>query len=173
MEQEMLERLSNIREKSPALLVDRAAVLFKENYSGEIYSVETQEELKNFVETFSNMEYSGILVVEDISKVYDLSTLLKFLEEIKTPIILLAYKDSANINSVILSRVKTLIKFPYDMSKSKSIPAKDAISLWNQDLDQDKFYADESPELYYLKAKSSKYVCNTKIVDLLSKGGTI
>ena len=45
-----------------------------------------------------------------------------------------------------------------------------AVARWEQDKsDQDKFYAQESPELYYLRLKSSRYICNTKIVELLSK----
>ena len=66
-----------------------------------------------------------------------------------------------------------MIKYPYDNQKSNFIPARDAISLWSMEQDksdQDKFYADESPELFYLRLRSNKFVCNTKIVDLLSRG---
>lgn len=172
MKEEMYRKLSNIKDKSPVLLVEKAALLFREEYSKEVYRVENQEELKELVESFTNTPYSGLLVVEDISNVWDMSVLLKFLEEADFPIILLAYKDGANIGGTILSRIKTYIKYPYDSVKSNLINARDALDMWRVEQDksnQDRFFAQESPELYYLKLKSSKYKCNTKIVDLLAK----
>lgn len=171
MKEELFNRLSGIKDKSPVLLIEKAALMFKENYSKEIYRIDSQEELKNLVESFSNTPYSGLLVVEDISNVYDMSVLLKFLENIDFPIILLAYSDNNNITNTIISRIKTLIKIPYDSVKSNLVGAREAIDMWNIEqnrMDQDKFFAQESPELYYLKLKSRKFKCNTKIVDLLS-----
>ena len=172
MKDELLSRLINIREKSPVLLIELAATLFREEYSKEVYTINNQEELRSLIETFSNTPYDGLLVIEDISKVYDLSVLLKFLEETKTPVILLAYRDGNNINNTILSRIKTLVKFPYGNANSNLISAREGLDLWKVEQtrqDQDRFYASESPELYYLKTRTGKYVCNTKIVELLSK----
>ena len=170
--EELFNKLVNIRDKSPVLLVEEAAVIFRSGYSKEVYTVSEQSELKEVVETFTNNIYNGLLVIEDISKVWDMSVLLKFLENATFPIILLAYKDSINISSTILSRIKTYIKIPYSKVNSNLTSAKDALGLWNMEQDksdQDKFYAQESPELYYLRLKSSRYICNTKIVELLSK----
>ena len=172
MKDELLRRLTNIKAKSPALLLEGAARMFREEYSKEVYTVNNQEELRSLVETFTNIPYEGLLVIEDISKVYDVSVLLKFLEEIETPVILLAYRDGFNINNTLLSRIKTLVKYPYVGANSNLISAREALDLWKVEQsrqDQDRFYANESPELYYLKLKTSKYVCNTKIVELLSK----
>lgn len=174
MKEEIYKRLSNIREKSPVLLIEKAAVLFREDYSREVYRVDSQEELRDLVERFTNTPYQGLLVIEDISKVYDMSVLLKFLEEASFPIILLAYKDCVTVSETILSRVKTVIKYPYSEVRSNLVCAREGIDLWRAEQDksdQDRFFAQESPELYYLKLKSSKYVCNTKIVDLLSLEG--
>lgn len=174
MLESLFNRLNNISTKSPVLLIEKAALLFKENYSKEIYRVDTQEELKYLVETFTNTPYNGLLVIEDISNVYDMSVLLKFLENIDFPVILLAYSDNSNITNTITSRIKTLIKIPYDSIKSNMISAREGLDLWSMEQnksDQDKFFAQESPELYYLKLKSRKFKCNTKIVDLLSMEG--
>ena len=174
MKEEMYRKLKGIQDKSPVLLVEKAALMFKEEYSKEIYRVENQEELKDLVERFTNTPYSGLLVIEDISNVWDMSVLLKFLEEATFPIVLLAYKDGDNIGNTIISRIKTYIKYPYESVKSNLTNAKDALDIWKVEQDksnQDRFFAQESPELYYLKLKTSKYKCNTKIVDLLALEG--
>jgi hypothetical protein len=171
LKKKLFERLKNIKTKSPALLVEDAAVLFREGYSKEIYRVENQAELKELVETFTNTPYSGMLVIEDLSKIYDMSVLLKFLEETETTVVLLAYKDTSTLTSTIKSRIKTYVKYPYNRSDSNLTNAKNALDLWSVEQDksdQDRFFAQESPELYYLKLKSSRYKCNTKIVELLS-----
>lgn len=173
MKEDMLRRLNNIKDKSPVLLVEKAAVFFREEYSKEVYRVDSQEELKELIERFSNTPYSGLIVIEDISKVYNLSSLLKFLEETECSVILLAYRDTTNLCGTILSRIKTYIKYPYETVKSNLLSAREALDLWKVEqsrMDQDRFYALESPELYYLKTKSSKYKCNTKVVELLSRG---
>ena len=174
MKEEMYRKLKGIQDKSPVLLVEKAALMFKEEYSKEIYRVENQEELKDLVERFTNTPYSGLLVIEDISNVWDMSVLLKFLEEATFPIVLLAYKDGDNIGNTIISRIKTYIKYPYESVKSNLTNARDALDIWKVEQDksnQDRFFAQESPELYYLKLKTSKYKCNTKIVDLLALEG--
>ena len=172
MKKKLYNLLKGIRDKSPVLLVEKAALVFRENYHKEVYRVDNQKELKELVEAFTNISYTGLLVIEDISKIYDLSVLLKFLEETNTAVVLLAYQDCASISSTLLSRVKTYVKAPYYPINSNLTNAKDAIDLWNMEQnkqDQDMFYAQESPELYYLKTKSSRYKCNTKIVELLVK----
>ncbi len=172
MKEEMYRKLKGIASKSPVLLVNKAAILFREGYSKEIYHVENQEELKELVERFTNTPYSGVLVIDDISKIWDLSVLLKFLEEATFPIILLAYKDTNTLSTTILSRIKTYIKYPYDVVSTNLTNAKDALDIWRVEQDksnQDRFYAQESPELYYLRIKSTRFKCNTKIVELLAK----
>lgn len=175
MKKELFNLLKGIRDKSPVLLVEKAALVFRENYHKEVYRVENQKELKELIEVFTNISYTGLLVIEDISRVYDLSVLLKFLEETTTPVVLLAYQDCASLGNTILSRVKTYVKAPYSPINSNLTNAKDALDLWNMEQnksDQDRFYAQESPELYYLKTKSNRYKCNTKIVELLVKETT-
>lgn len=172
MKEEMFKKLKGIADKSPVLLVNKAALIFKEGYSKEIYHVENQDELKELVERFTNTPYSGLLVIDDISRVWDLSVLLKFLEEATFPIVLLAYKDTDTLSTTLLSRIKTYIKYPYDVVSTNLTNAREALDLWKVEQDksnQDRFYAQESPELYYLRLKSNRFVCNTKIVELLAK----
>jgi hypothetical protein len=173
MLEELYDRLKNIKEKSPVLLIEKAAILFKENYSKDIFRVENQQELKDVVENFTNNNYGGVLVIEDLSLVYDLSVLLKFLEESNIPIILLALKDCDRLSGTLLSRVKTCIKIPFVSPTSNLLSARESLDLWSIEQnkgEQDRFFAQESPELYYLKLKSTRFKCNTKIVELLSGG---
>lgn len=171
MRDQLYTRLKGIKDKSPVLLVEEAAVIYREGYSKEVYRVENQAELKELVERFTNTPYNGTLVIEDLSKIYDMSVLLKFLEETTTTVVLLAYKDTDTLTTTIKSRVKTYVKYPYARSNSNLINARNALDMWKVEQDksdQDRFFAQESPELYYLKLKSSRYKCNTKIVELLS-----
>ena len=171
MRDQLYTRLNGIKDKSPVLLVEEAAVIYREGYSKEVYRVENQAELKELVERFTNTPYNGTLVIEDLSKIYDMSVLLKFLEETTTTVVLLAYKDTDTLTTTIKSRVKTYVKYPYARSNSNLTNARNALDMWKVEQDksdQDRFFAQESPELYYLKLKSSRYKCNTKIVELLS-----
>src|SRR5574344_389008 len=85
--------MKDVTNKTPVLLVGGAALLFKRMYRGNIYRLENTEEVKNFISEFYNIEYNKPIVVEDISLLYRDSILLKLVEEIKLPLILLASED--------------------------------------------------------------------------------
>ena len=147
--------LKNLEYSSPLLLLEDAVLIFKENYHGSIYTINSDEDLQEFIYIYSNSCNSKPVVLDGISN-----------------IILLSIKD--NISSILLSRVNTIIKETYNKDKCNLLPANEALEAWNMSVDKsdiEKFYANESPELFYLKTKSEQYVCNTKIVDLLSLGG--
>lgn len=99
----------NIKEKSPVLLVENAMILFKKMYKGHIHKLENTEDIKEFISEYSGIEYDKPLVIEDIALIYRDSILLKLIEEIKIPLILLASRD--NISAPLKSRIKTYIKF--------------------------------------------------------------
>ena len=171
MLEDLYKAIKDIKRKSPVLLLDQAAILFKENYSGQVYQMECNDDLEDFVTRFSTIDYDKLVVLDGINNITNTSLLLKFLEKVEFPLILLSIRDSGNLYNTIYSRLKTVIKIPYSEGKCNLTNASDAISMWNGKVDKtdiDRFYATESPELYYLKYKSNTYVCNTKIVDLLS-----
>lgn len=164
--------LKNLEYSSPLLLLEDAVLIFKENYHGSIYTINSDEDLQEFIYIYSNSCNSKPVVLDGISNISNQTLLASFLEKIEFPIILLSIKD--NISSILLSRVNTIIKETYNKDKCNLLPANEALEAWNMSIDKsdiEKFYANESPELFYLKTKSEQYVCNTKIVDLLSLGG--
>lgn len=171
-------KIKGIKEKSPALLMERAAILFEENYSGNIYTIETDEDLLEIIDTFSGTEFSGILVIKCINYIKDIILVNKFLDSINFPVIFLVLYDSNMISEELISRMQTVVKIPYTVGESKLLPGREGINELKMQIHQvdksdiktleERIYATESPEYYYLKSKSSRYVCNDKIVDLLS-----
>ena len=107
------ETLKDIKGKTPVLLIGGAMSLFKMIYKGHIYKIYNTEDAKELISNFYNVEYNKPIIVEDISLLYRDNILLKLVEEIKLPLILLASED--NISSSLQSRVKTTIKYPKDL----------------------------------------------------------
>ena len=93
------------------LIIGEAVKYFKSMYRGEIISITTSEEVKDFIDNYSC--YSDTpLVFEDISLMNSLvqTYLLKYIEETCRPLIILASSD--NIISTIISRCRNIIKIP-------------------------------------------------------------
>lgn len=148
------ETLKDIKGKTPVLLVGGAMILFKMIYKGNIYKVYNTEDAKELITNFYGIEYNKPIVVEDISLLYRDSILLKLVEEIKLPLILLASED--NISIPLQSRVKTYIKYPKDLDFKCNfmsiLDSQEWISereLSSSELD--KFMAEHCPDLaiYY------------------------
>lgn len=106
----------------PKLFIGSAAKAFvqflnKNNYQYEINYISTRDELISFIEQYSNYKnYSLPVIISDISffNKKDQSVLLKFMDDTKLNLILLASRD--NILDTIISRVKEFRKF-YIQSK--------------------------------------------------------
>lgn len=103
----------NIYNNKTVLLIGNASKLFKSIYIGDIISISTAEETKEFINEY-NMQSEKPLVFEDISLMQQSvqSYLLKFIEDFKRPLIVLASID--NISPIILSRFRKVIKIPSD-----------------------------------------------------------
>ena len=149
MLEELSSRLKNIRTVSPVLLLGDAAKVFRENYTGDIYTCIPKE-----------TPFKDRLNVFDISS-FKLDT--SFLEQ-DFPIILLA--EDTNLSDELLIKVKSIVKGT-NKSISKLSNAKEALELWkeeNSDIAFNKYCAINSPELYYYKNKFSM----NKYIDLFS-----
>jgi hypothetical protein len=145
--------MKDVTNKTPILLVGGAALIFKRMYKGNIYRLENTEEVKNFISDFYNIEYNKPIVVEDLSLLYRDSILLKLVEEIKLPLILLATED--NISVPLQSRIKTYIKYPIDLDYGCNyIPILEAQAYIDENeltgKELDKYIAENCPDLAIL-----------------------
>ena len=107
----LMDTVNNVFKTSPILLIGEECVLtFSKAWEGKIIEID-KDNIKDIVEYYSILTLSYPLVLEDISNLNttQVNYLLKLIEESKNPIILLASYD--NINSILLSRIKTVIKF--------------------------------------------------------------
>jgi len=148
------ETLKDIKGKTPVLLIGGAMTLFKMIYKGNVYKIYNTEEAKELITNFYGVEYNKPIVIEDISALYRDTILLKLVEEIKLPLILLASED--NISSSLHSRIKTCIKYPKDLEfKCDFVDILDALEYIDErdisGVELDKFMAEHCPNLaiYY------------------------
>lgn len=107
----------NVYNSKTILLIGRASKLFKSIYTGDIISINTAEETREFINEY-NIYSDKPLVFEDISLMqYNVqSYLLKFIENFPRPLVVLASID--NISPIILSRFKKVIKIPNEYKYS-------------------------------------------------------
>lgn len=155
--------LVDIQTKSPVLLLNDAAKIFEMNYSKKIIYFN-----QNFSEELNNFDKNELIVVRVESSFLQptLKVLNNYLNDkhSRPPIIILSDDIQDNIKELI--EVKTVIKFSNE-AKSKFLPASEALEKLKSEniINISKFYAEESPELYYLRNKSNM----NKYIDLLSK----
>lgn len=164
MIEDLVKRLKDVRTKSPVLLIGRAATLFKQEYSGEIITPLNIDEYRQIVHNYDYNITNKLLVFEVFSFLSNTSLLASFLPKLNTPVILLT--EDTNINNELLSACKTVIKYSTE-ANSALLDAVSAQTKWKEQDDKSnitKFYAMNSPELYYFK---QKYKMN-KYVDLFS-----
>ena len=110
----------------PKLFIGDAAKSFisylkKNNYNYQVNSITSRDELISFIELYSSyINYSLPVIISDISLLSkrDQSLLLKFIDDTKLNIILLASRD--NILDTIISRVKEFRKFYTKAPSDKS-----------------------------------------------------
>ena len=166
----------NVPEKSPVLLVGGAVSLFKRMYKGMIYSLYNINDVRTFVSRFSDISFDKTVVVEDIGRLDKQSSfiLLKLVEESKFPMVLLSYKD--NISDILMSRIKTYIKFPIsDNTSCKFLSVSEAQSdlcdeLGRITVDDDAlvtYCAENCPVFYDLHLKTMRLSNKGKYFELL------
>lgn len=99
----------NIKGRTPILLISKAAKIFKSIYSGRVYNIKNEEDIKS-IENMNISKINRAIIIEDLSSLYNDEDLLKLIEESKLQLILLAYRD--NLSDTLVSRCKSILKIP-------------------------------------------------------------
>lgn len=162
--------MKDVQGKTPILLVGNAMYIFKRLYKGNVYKLENTESIKKFISDFYDVRFDKPIVIEDVSFFYRDTILLKLVEEIKLPLILLASKD--NVSEALQSRIKTFIKFPNDneLGCNFSSILESHNYIKDNELtfdDRDKYIAENCPELFDIYKKLEKTKNQDKIIQLL------
>ena len=155
----LMYSVNNIGKTSPLLLVGEECILtFSKAWEGKIIDLDSSN-IKDIVEYYAITKLSYPLVLRDISDLnsIQINYLLKLIEDTDNPIILLASYD--NINSILLSRIKTVIKFRSNIT-SELKSDKESIEAIKEGLEKDLSYKDKislirdiSPRYYLLKSE--------------------
>lgn len=177
--QQLYDNIKNINNKTPLMIVGGAVPMFKRMYKGNIYRITNPNETRDFVSNFTGLTLDKPVVLEDISLLsYGAQfLLLKLVEEAKFPIVLLTLQD--RVSPIILSRVKTYIKFPLDFdvkcnnmdiataqTELDRMVEEQKISPSNKE-ETNKFYAENCPELLYLESTVGYVKNKRKYIELL------
>lgn len=101
--------MSSIKNRTPILLLSKAAKIFKSIYDGRIYDVKNIDDM-NLIRDMSISKLHKVVVLEDLSSLYTDEDILKLIEESSLQFILLAYRD--NLSEVLMSRCKSILKIP-------------------------------------------------------------
>ena len=146
--------------------------MFKQIYTGNIIYISNSEEARELIQELSGIELEKTLVIDDISNLYRDTILLKFLEETKLKLVLLASVD--NLSDTLLSRIKIIKKFP-DINELKYEPTSilDAQKhLESEELNQDEtldYLCNKCPDLLILN-KKLRYIKNkNKLIELIGR----
>lgn len=168
------EKVQNYKNSCPMLICGDAMKWFNKAWKYKTVSITTKEELKELAEYYSLVTPSTPLVLYDLAYLpsNSLNILLKLVEDAKFPIILLSSVD--NFNNILLSRIKTFVKFYDNELDSKFLPIEDAIDLIESkedkdqvELDKIKLRRDYCPSLYYLEKTVGKGRNSKKIIEIL------
>lgn len=135
----------NLGFKTILILGDKACDLFKKIYTGDLYTIKTAEDVRNFKET-QNFLSDKTLAFEDLSIMTKevQASLLKFVEEPTRPLVVLCSKD--NISDAMMSRFTVYIKQVYPI-KQKPMTLKQFSKLRESALN--KQYTSKFDEVEY------------------------
>lgn len=173
----LIDKLSNIREKTPMLLLEKASTIFRNNYRGEIYSIEGVDAARELVEKFYGLPIDKLIVISLDNITYTnktLSIMLKFIEDsIYNNLVFLSSEDI--ISSTFMSRIKYIVKIPFNKgANNKLLSASEAQSYYNtirkhgnRDRSIDMIFAEESSDLYHYYYITQKYILKSKYISLL------
>lgn len=170
--EEIFNLSKNITNNTPMLLIDKARDIFKTLYTGNINYISNTEEARELIQNYSGITLEKPLVIDDVSNLYRDTILLKFLEETKLKLILLASQD--NLDPIILSRVKTIKKYTSETNlKYEPIDILQAQkTIESEELDQEntlKYLSNKCPELIILN-KKLRYIKNkNKLIELIGR----
>lgn len=147
-----------IQETCPVLLVGKAVSLFKQMYKEPIRELKNTDDVRDFISEYTGIKSSKPVVISDIGYLQKQTAflLLKLVEEAQFPTIILSTEDK--VDSILLSRVKNVIKFPIDENTdNKLIPLSDAFNqVYGESekkvMNKIQFYSENCPTLYKLES---------------------
>lgn len=167
--------LEDIDNRSPLLLMGSSVLDFKRMYKGPIKIVRDNDSVRELVSYYSSIvALDRPLVIDDLSFLSSMgvSLLLKLVEESTFPVILLSMFDS--VDSILLSRVKTVIKYSKDEIKSEFLPIGKGYTRIEESLSEDshiydrfKYMSKFSPLVYYVEKSIGRIKNKNKIYELL------
>lgn len=166
--------IENIYETSPVLIIGEARLLFLRSWKYKVCNITNTKDLRELVDYYSTITDNKPIVIDDLSNIQQnsLKLLLKLVEESKTPIILLGSID--NIDKILLSRIRTFIRFKEDI-KSEFLSLYDfAEVLRDKDFsdskysDKLKFYRDKCPKYLQLDYDLNTLANKNKFLSILA-----
>lgn len=159
----IMSKLDNARAKTPILLLSKAAELFKQYYKNNIIVFNNRLDLNQFE---ANVNTLQIIELNNVNSYIDV--LIDFIDINDYYLVLLV--DDKDIDKRLLSRVKVIIKSPYNSDGTCAVltPNQALDKLKTLDTSENSsFYASYSPSLKYLKNNASSYVSTNKIIQLV------
>ena len=172
--QYLKESVENVFDTAPLLIVGDAYKLFRKAWKHKVISVRNAEDVREMVEYYTSVNIDYPLVIEDVAllNANAVNLLLKLVEDASYPVILLSSYD--NINGILLSRVKTFIKFTNSPIECAFMKPKDALQVVDEKSGSDtkiiERYKAElkfSPLLYYFEMNEARGSNKSKILDIL------
>lgn len=173
--EQIISLLKEVADRTPAVIMGDGVKEFMSIYKKQIRAVRTADDLRELLAYYHSISVTEYpLVIEDISFVPRTAhpSLLKFLEETKLDVILLSTFDV--FDSVILSRIKTIIKYRSQATKSEFLPVSVGQERINEELEQDTSEFDRmqrvvrySPLIYYYDKKLAEVYNKKKILQIL------
>ena len=162
----LYSKLKDTKPKSPLLLVGSVSNMFKQHFSGEIFILNND----NLEELYTHNLKNSVIDITNVTDYLKFVKLLKIKSKDR-PYILLSTNDTDKISKELLTICNLVIKAPYIKDSCAMISAEEAVNIWKEREVKgslDTFYAEESPELYYLRYKTNRIANSAKIVDLIS-----
>lgn len=174
-EERVKEIIEDIEGNSPILLLGQATMDFKKHYDKRIDRVSNAEKVKEVVSYYTNLPALRVpLVLDGISFLNKKSifTLLKLVEEATFPVVLLSKFDK--ISPIVLSRVKTVLKYQSEKTTSEFLPISEGLEILNDKLDDDSHYFDRlkyinkySPLIYFIESNLGNVRNKDKILNII------
>lgn len=176
-EEKIKDIIHNINNYSPCIFLNDASLDFLKLYKYTVREVKNTDDVREIVSEYSMRNKTDhALVISGLSFINQraVSILLKLVEESSFDLVLLSRFDQ--VSSVLLSRMKTVVKYSNNKIKSKFLDADEGLYRLNEELEKIddhyfnklKLMSEISPILYYLEKKMGRIRNKDKIIDIIS-----
>ena len=106
---EVINFMKVIENRTPILLIEKAAIIFKRIYHGQIYQLNNLDDIE-LINNMTIAKLNKVTVISDLSFNTNTENILKLIEETSCRLILVASRD--NLPETIISRCKNILKIP-------------------------------------------------------------